>query len=140
MRIHKIGADYSMSWSFAGSDGWALFRLDEVAGETVVVWWRVGNHEIYDSGGDPEPIHRTVAGCFTAWSQDRRVIHGMQEVWGSNPHSSTQVKHIVRTKNRRVAAAEGRSEGHDSPLRRLLDQHLRGPLPGHPACQRLCYL
>jgi hypothetical protein len=61
MRIHKIGADYSMSWSFAGSDGRALFRLDEVAGETVVVWWRVGNHEIYDSGGDPEPIHRTVA-------------------------------------------------------------------------------
>jgi hypothetical protein len=49
MRIHKIGADYSMSWSFAGPDGRTLFRLDEVAGETVVVWWRVGNHEIYDS-------------------------------------------------------------------------------------------
>jgi len=24
-----------------------------------------------------------------AWSWDGRVIHGMQEVWGSNPHSST---------------------------------------------------
>ena len=25
------------------------------------------------------------------------VIHGMQEVWGSNPHSSTQVRRIFRT-------------------------------------------
>jgi hypothetical protein len=61
MRIHKIGAGHSMSWSFAGSAGRALFRRDEVAGETAVGWWRVGNHEIYDSRGDPEPIHRTVA-------------------------------------------------------------------------------
>ncbi len=30
--------------SFAGPDGRALFRLAEVAGETVVVWLRVGNH------------------------------------------------------------------------------------------------
>jgi hypothetical protein len=41
--------DYSMTWSFAGPDGRALFRLAEVAGETVVVWLRVGNHGIYDS-------------------------------------------------------------------------------------------
>jgi len=26
-----------------------VFRLAEVAGETVVVWLRVGNHGIYDS-------------------------------------------------------------------------------------------
>jgi hypothetical protein len=32
-----------------GTDGRALFRLVEVAGETVVVWLRVGNHGIYDS-------------------------------------------------------------------------------------------
>jgi len=31
-----------MTWSFAGPDGRALFRLAEVAGETVVVWLRPG--------------------------------------------------------------------------------------------------
>ncbi|HXL18772.1 MAG TPA: hypothetical protein VN961_14765 [Streptosporangiaceae bacterium] len=49
LRVHRIGANYSMTWSFAGPDGRALFRLAEVAGETVVVWLRVGNHGIYDS-------------------------------------------------------------------------------------------
>jgi hypothetical protein len=37
LRVHRIGVDYSMTWSFAGPDGRALFRLAEVAGETVVV-------------------------------------------------------------------------------------------------------
>jgi hypothetical protein len=36
-----------MTWSFAGPDGRALFRLAEVAGEPVVVWLRIGNHDIY---------------------------------------------------------------------------------------------
>jgi hypothetical protein len=45
----RIDADYSMTWSFAGPDGQVLFRLAEVAGETVVVWLRVGSHGIYDS-------------------------------------------------------------------------------------------
>ena len=49
LRIHRIGANYSMTWSFASPDGRALFRLAEVNGETVVVWLRVGNHSIYDS-------------------------------------------------------------------------------------------
>jgi hypothetical protein len=49
LRVHRIGASYSMTWSFAGPDGRALFLLVEVAGETVVVWLRVGNHGIYDS-------------------------------------------------------------------------------------------
>jgi hypothetical protein len=49
LRIHRIGVAYSMTWSFAGPDGRALFRLAEVAGETVVVWLRAGNHGIYDS-------------------------------------------------------------------------------------------
>ena len=49
LRVRRIGVDYSMTWSFAGPDGRALFRLAEVAGETVVVWLRVGNHGIYDS-------------------------------------------------------------------------------------------
>jgi hypothetical protein len=29
-----------------------------------------------------------------------RGLHGMQEVWGSNPHSSTQVTYLIRTPNR----------------------------------------
>jgi hypothetical protein len=49
LRIHRIGGNYSMTWSFASPDGRALFRLAEVNGETVVVWLRVGNHSIYDS-------------------------------------------------------------------------------------------
>ena len=38
-----------MTWSFAGPDGRALFRLTEAAGETIVVSLCVGNHGIYDS-------------------------------------------------------------------------------------------
>jgi hypothetical protein len=49
LRVHRIGVSYSMTWSFAGPNGRALFRLAEVAGETVVVWLRVGNHGLYDS-------------------------------------------------------------------------------------------
>lgn len=49
LRIHKVGANYSMTWSFASPDGRALFRLANVGGETFVVWLRVGNHSIYDS-------------------------------------------------------------------------------------------
>jgi hypothetical protein len=45
--IRRTGRDYSMTWSFAGPDGRALFRLAEVAGEPVVIWLRVRNHEIY---------------------------------------------------------------------------------------------
>jgi hypothetical protein len=41
LRVHRIGANYSMTWSFAGPDGRALFRLAEVAGETVVVPTRI---------------------------------------------------------------------------------------------------
>lgn len=49
LRIHRIGAGYSMTWSFASPDGRALFRLADVRGETVVVWLRIGNHSIYNS-------------------------------------------------------------------------------------------
>lgn len=48
LRIHKIGTNYSMTWSFASPDGRALFRLAKVKEEAVVVWLRVGNHSIYD--------------------------------------------------------------------------------------------
>jgi len=49
LRIHRIGVNYSMTWSFASPDGRALFRLADVDGETVVIWLRVGNHSIYES-------------------------------------------------------------------------------------------
>lgn len=49
LRLHRIGENYSMTWSFASPDGRALFRLADVDGETVLVWLRVGNHSIYDS-------------------------------------------------------------------------------------------
>jgi len=49
LRIHRIGSDYSMTWSFARPDGRALFRLTEIDGEPVLVWLRVGNHDIYQS-------------------------------------------------------------------------------------------
>lgn len=45
----QIGANYSMTWSFASPDGRALFRLANAQGETVVVWLRIGNHSIYGS-------------------------------------------------------------------------------------------
>lgn len=51
LRIHRIGSDYSMTWNFAGPDGRALFRLTEINGEPVLVWLRVGNHDIYQ--GNP---------------------------------------------------------------------------------------
>jgi hypothetical protein len=47
LRIHRIGANYSMTWSFSGPDGRALFRIDDVEGEPVLVWLRVGSHSIY---------------------------------------------------------------------------------------------
>jgi hypothetical protein len=47
LRIHRIGSDYSMTWSFTGPDGRALFRLAQIEGEPVLVWLRVGNHDIY---------------------------------------------------------------------------------------------
>jgi hypothetical protein len=49
LRIHRIGANYSMTWSFASPDGRARFQLADVNGETVVVWLRAGNHSIHDS-------------------------------------------------------------------------------------------
>ena len=35
LRIHLIGRDYSMTWSFSSPD-------------PVVIWLRVGNHDIYN--------------------------------------------------------------------------------------------
>jgi len=47
-------------------------------------------------------ISLTAAGGADAAShgQPGAGFHGMQEVWGSNPHSSTQVSRVIRTANR----------------------------------------
>jgi hypothetical protein len=48
-----------------------------------------------------------------ASAADMSVVHGMQEVSGSSPLSSTQVKHIIRIKTGERAPGEGHSEGQD---------------------------
>jgi hypothetical protein len=35
LRIHRIGANYSMTWSFASPDGRALFQCQRLSRETV---------------------------------------------------------------------------------------------------------
>lgn len=39
---------WEMTWSFSGPDGRATFQLVERDGETVVLWRRVGSHQIYN--------------------------------------------------------------------------------------------
>jgi hypothetical protein len=47
--LRRLPEEHRKMFVQAVPDGRALFRLAEVAGETVVVWLRVGNHGIYDS-------------------------------------------------------------------------------------------
>ncbi len=49
LRVHQVAAGiYSMTWSFAGPDGRATFHFaTDEAGDTVLVWRRVGSHDIY---------------------------------------------------------------------------------------------
>lgn len=47
LRIHKIGEMYSLTWSFSGPDGRALFIIGSDAdGEPIVTWLAVGYHDI----------------------------------------------------------------------------------------------
>lgn len=39
---------WEMTWSFAGPDGRATFDLQNVDGETVLRWRRIGDHGIYN--------------------------------------------------------------------------------------------
>ena len=49
LRIHKIGEVYSLTWSFSGPDGRALFTIGPDAdGEPILTWLAVGNHDIYE--------------------------------------------------------------------------------------------
>jgi hypothetical protein len=48
LRIHKIGEVYSLTWSFSGPDGRALFTIgQDTDGEPLLTWLAVGYHDIY---------------------------------------------------------------------------------------------
>jgi hypothetical protein len=48
LRIHKIDLVYSLTWSFAGPDGRALFTIGpDSDGEPVLTWLAIGYHDIY---------------------------------------------------------------------------------------------
>lgn len=49
LRVHQLaGRVYSITWSFNGPDGRATFHLEREDKETILVWRRIGNHDIYD--------------------------------------------------------------------------------------------
>ncbi|MFD7157271.1 hypothetical protein ACFV9C_21920 [Kribbella sp. NPDC059898] len=50
LRVHQLaGGIYSITWSFTGPDGRATFHLDRTDdGETILVWRRIGTHDVYD--------------------------------------------------------------------------------------------
>ncbi len=50
LRVHQIaGGILSITWSFTGPDGRATFHLERTDdGETILVWRRIGTHDIYD--------------------------------------------------------------------------------------------
>jgi mRNA-degrading endonuclease YafQ of YafQ-DinJ toxin-antitoxin module len=50
LRVHQlVGGVYSITWNFTGPDGRATFGLDrDQNGDTVLVWRRIGTHDIYD--------------------------------------------------------------------------------------------
>jgi hypothetical protein len=48
LRIHKIDLVYSLTWSFTGPDGRALFTISPDAdGQPVLTWLAIGYHDIY---------------------------------------------------------------------------------------------
>jgi hypothetical protein len=48
LRIHKIGETYSLTWSFAGPGGRALFTIGpDTDGEPLLTWLAIGDHGIY---------------------------------------------------------------------------------------------
>ncbi|GGK57763.1 hypothetical protein [Nocardia camponoti] len=50
LRIHRLNNTeiYSLTWNFASPDGRATFHLDKTdSGDPVLIWRRIGNHDIY---------------------------------------------------------------------------------------------
>jgi hypothetical protein len=63
---------------------------------------RVVQHRSTATGADLGGLVRTLRDCdlHRCTAVDVLPLNGMQEVRGSNPRSSTQVKHVIRTLNR----------------------------------------
>jgi hypothetical protein len=50
LRIHKIGEVYSLTWSFSGPDGRALFTIGQDAdGGPMLAWLAIGYYDIYQA-------------------------------------------------------------------------------------------
>ena len=48
LRVYKIGQVYSLTWSFSGPDGRALFAIGPGSdGEPLLTWLAIGYHDIY---------------------------------------------------------------------------------------------
>lgn len=47
-RIHNTKGVCAVTWSFSGPDGRATFQIDDVDGEPIIVWRRIGRHDIYN--------------------------------------------------------------------------------------------
>jgi hypothetical protein len=48
LRIHKIGEVYSLTWSFSGPDGRALFTIGpDGDGEPILTWLAIGYYDAY---------------------------------------------------------------------------------------------
>ena len=48
LRIHKIGETHSLTWSFAGPDGRALFIIEpDTDCEPLLTWLAIGYQDIY---------------------------------------------------------------------------------------------
>lgn len=51
LRIHQLAGTtiYSLTWNFSRPDGRATFHLDTANNEPILVWRRIGTHDIYRS-------------------------------------------------------------------------------------------
>ena len=48
LRVHKIGEVYSLTWSFAGPEGRALFTISPNSDDQPLLpWLAIGYHDIY---------------------------------------------------------------------------------------------
>jgi hypothetical protein len=50
LRVHQLAGTttiYSMTWNFARPGGRATFHLETVDDEPMLVWRRIGTHDIY---------------------------------------------------------------------------------------------
>jgi len=46
-RIHDSGGICAVTWSFSGPDGRATFQIISLGDQPILVWRRIGHHDIY---------------------------------------------------------------------------------------------